>query len=71
MDTYHVARFDHERAAESLFSDLSALEIKGVTRSATAVWVKVPANTDLDQHLAAVRAISLGRGSHAVTREQA
>lgn len=71
MDIYHVARFDHERAARSLFDDLASLDVEGVVLSATAVWVKVPTGTDLDQHLAAVKAISLGRGSHSVTREQA
>lgn len=69
--TYHVARFDHERAAESLFFDLSTLEVQGIALSATAVWVRVPAGVDPDRHMTAVKAMSLGRGSHAVTREQA
>lgn len=71
MDIYHVARFDHERAARSLFDDLASLDVEGVVLSATAVWVKVPEGADLDKHMTAVKAMSLGRGSFEVTREQA
>lgn len=77
-NTYHVARFDHERAARTLFDDLNTLKVARVTlfteprdgkSDSGAVYVHVPEGVDPDEHMTAVKNFSLGRGSHTVTRE--
>lgn len=78
-NTYHVARFDHERAARTMFDDLKELQVARVTlfvepRSdksyGGAVYIAVPDGVDVEAHMTAVKNFSLGRGSHTVTREE-
>ena len=78
-NTYHVVRFDHERAARTLFDDLKTLKVAQVTlfveprpdkSDGGTVYVAVPSDVDADAHLTAVKNFSLGRGSHTVTREE-
>lgn len=77
--TYHVARFDHERAARTLFDDLKTLKVARVTlfveprggkSDGGSVYVAVPEDVDIEAHMTAVKNFSLGRGSHTVTREE-
>lgn len=78
-NTYHVARFDHERAARTLFDDLKTLQVARVTlfieprggkSDGGSVYVAAPDGVDPDEHMTAVKNFSLGRGSHTVTREE-
>ena len=77
--THTVARFDHVRAARTLFDDLNELQVKRVTlfveprsdkSDGGAVYIAIPDGTDPDKHLLAVKNFSLGRGSHNVSQEE-
>jgi len=70
MHDYHVVTFDHEKAADSLVSDLTTLKVPDFIaypfESAYAVAVRIPDGVSTADHMAAVKAIALGRGSHNV-----